>query len=85
MQNYIKLDTDTRTFQEIWNSLSSAEQSNLRTELQAKLGVSRQAIYSWHKKGTHPISGQFRKAVCNVLNKTLVIKSHPVTLFPNAK
>lgn len=85
MQNYIKPDTDTRTFQQIWNSLTSAEQSSLRGDIREKLGFSRQTVYDWHKNGASPKSLALRKVVCRIVNKNLGLKTHYLTLFPNAK
>lgn len=78
---YGKESTDARTFPQIWETLSVAEQSNLRYELTKSGDCSRVSIYNW-SKGTCPISVGLRKKVASTINRTLGLNVSHITLFP---
>jgi len=84
MQNYVKCDTDARTFPEIWGSLNSAEQSDLRYELIKETTCTRQSIDNW-SKGTTPINRKSRRAIAAVIRRKLHLNVNHVTLFPSAR
>ena len=81
MQRYNKETVDARTFPEIWETLSAAEQSNLRYELTKTGDASRTTVYNW-SKGTCPISVGMRKKVASTMNRTLGLNVSHLTLFP---
>ena len=78
---YTKENIDARTFQKIWETLTPAEQSNLRYELTKNGECSRTSVYNW-SKGICPINVALRKKVADKMNKTLGLHVSLITLFP---
>lgn len=78
---YKKENIDARTFPEIWETLTPAEQSELRFELTKNGESSRTSIYNW-SKGKCPINVALRKKVADKMNKTLGLNVSHLTLFP---
>ena len=78
---YTKETIDARTFPQIWETLSAAEQSNLRYELTRNGECSRTSVYNW-SKGMCPISVALRKKVADKMSKTLGLRVSHITLFP---
>lgn len=81
MQRYNKETIDARTFQQIWETLSAAEQSTLRYELTKSGDASRTSVYNW-SKGKNPINVGLRKKVAATMNRTLGLRVSHLTLFP---
>ncbi len=81
MQRYNKETLDARTFQEIWNSLSPEEQSDLRYELTKNGECSRTSLYNW-SKGVAPINVSLRRKVASTMGRILGLRVSHTTLFP---
>ena len=75
---------DTRTFQEIWKSLSPIEQGHLRYQLIRETTYTRQAINAW-TNGAVPINKMARTAVAKVVNRVLGLNTTQALLFPSAR
>lgn len=84
MQEYKKSGIDTRTFPEIWGTLTSAEQAELRDALMKKFSITRQAIHNW-TRGAAPFYRPARVVTAEVIKKTLGYNVSHLTLFPNAR
>lgn len=82
MQKYTEINSDARTFAEIWGGLTAAEQSELRYQLTKNGDCSRVSVYKWAVKGVRPVSLGMRKRVSSIVNRTLGIKTSHITLFP---
>jgi hypothetical protein len=80
MQSKEKNLIDTRTFPQIWASLSPVEQMGLNAIIQDKLGVSRKSVYNWAQGNTKPYI-YIRKSLSNVLKQALGIYTSHQTLF----
>ena len=78
---YRKESIDARTFPQIWETLSAAEQSNLRYELTRSGEASRTSVYNW-SKGICPIAVGMRKKVATTISRTLGLNVSHITLFP---
>ncbi len=78
---YVKEGIDARTFPQIWETLTPAEQSSLREAISNACGVSRTTIYNW-TKGISPVSVRQRKQVATTMGKELGAQFFHVTLFP---
>ena len=72
---------DTRTFQEIWKSLTPVEQGHLRYQLIQDTTYTRQAINAW-ANGSSPINKMARVAVAKTVNKVLGLNTSHTLLFP---
>lgn len=81
MANIVKKELDTRTFPEICASLSNAEWLAIRDRCVIQTGKSESAIYYW-REGKQPVSLMERKAVSEIVNRVLGIKTSHRTLFP---
>jgi len=84
MQMYVKENSDTRTFPEIWETLSIAEQQELRYELTRRGDCTRASVYNW-SKGVCPISIALRKKVAEKINKLFGLNVSHLNLFPLEK
>ncbi len=78
---YDKETIDARTFQEIWKSLTNAEQSELRYELTKNGECSRTSLYNW-SKGVAPINVNLRRKVASTMGRILGLRVSATTLFP---
>ena len=76
---------DARTFAEIWQSLgtSSYEQLDLRDALITRLRVTRQTVNYWGNGRVAPAYEEVKKAIAEVVNKSLGIRTTSRTLFPS--
>jgi hypothetical protein len=81
MANIVKKDLDTRTFPEICASLSKSEWQEIRTSCVMKTGKTESAVYYW-REGKQPVSLMERRAVSDIVNRVLGIKTTHRTLFP---
>ena len=81
MANIAKKDLDTRTFPEICSSLSNAEWLAIRDRYVIQTGMTESAVYYW-REGKQPVSLMERKAVSEIVNRVLGIKTTHRTLFP---
>lgn len=84
MQVYEKSDIDARTFPQIWETLTSAEQAELRDALIKKTSCTRQSIFNW-SNGTSPIYRDIRVKVADTIKKTFGFNVSHLTLFPSAR
>ena len=75
---------DTRTFQEIWKSLTPVEQGHLRYQIIRDTSYTRQAINNW-ANGATPINKMARVAVTRVVNRVLGLNTSHALLFPSAR
>ena len=83
MQVYEKCDIETRTFPEIWASLSQGEREDLTLRLYAaKCCRTRQSIWEWGSGRVKPGAPLIRDAVAKTVSKFTGRKSTPQTLFP---
>ncbi len=78
---YDKETIDARTFPEIWETLSPAEQSELRFQLTRNGDCSRTAVFMW-SKGVMPKSLSVRKKVASTIKSILGLNVRHLTLFP---
>ena len=81
MANIVKKELDTRTFPEICSSLSNAEWLAIRDRCVIQTGKTGSAVYYW-REGKQPVSLMERKAVSEIVNRVLGIKTNHRTLFP---
>ena len=81
MANIVKKELDTRTFPEICASLSNAEWLAIRDRCVIQTGKTESAVYYW-REGKQPVSLMERKAVSEIVNRVLGIKTNHRTLFP---
>lgn len=81
MANIVKKDLDTRTFPQICASLSKSEWQEIRTNCVMKTGKTESAVYYW-REGKQPVSLMERRAVSEIVNRVLGIKTTHRTLFP---
>lgn len=81
MANIVKKELDTRTFPEICASLSNAEWLAIRDRCVLQTGKTESAVYYW-REGKQPVSLMERKAVSEIVNRVLGIKTNHRTLFP---
>lgn len=77
---YEKESIDTRTFPQVWNSLTRTEQAELRDVLTRNGRCSRVSVYRW-TKGASPISPALRREVASVIRKTFGLPVSHMTLF----
>lgn len=85
MQSNTKLDTNTRTFPEIWATMSSQERDDLALALyNAKCCKSRQAIWNWANGKRQPNSPLVKDTVAKVVGKAIGSRVFSHTLFPCA-
>lgn len=82
-QSNAKKTIDTRTFPEIWKSLTLLEQKLLEEKLTKELIVSRQALWLWANGQRNPLP-LYRKAIADILC-SIGIRASMKTLFPNIK
>ena len=81
MANIAKKELDTRTFPQICDSLSSAEWLAIRDRCVLQTGKTESTVYYW-REGKQPASLMERKAVSEIVNRILGIKTNHRTLFP---
>ena len=83
MQSKEIILTNTKTFPEIWSTLTSSEQDDLCIKFyQRKCCKSRQAIYLWSKGQRKPTNPMVRDAIAAIVSKVVGAKCFPDTLFP---
>ncbi len=74
---------DTRTFSEIWKSLTRTEQENLKNALLVKgCTTTRQTINNWANDKKRPSLLPVKKAVAQVVSKVIGSRVSGETLFP---
>ena len=79
----MKNSTDTRSFPEIWATLSKDERDDLSLKFfQKKCCLSRQAVFYWGSGERIPGSPLVRETIAQIVSKTLGTKVYPQTLFP---
>ena len=85
MQKYENITTNTKSFPEIWATLSETEKDDLCIKLyQRKCCKSRQAIRYWGAGARKPSNQIVRNAIAEVVSKQLGAKCYAHTLFPDA-
>lgn len=75
---------DTRTFQEIWKSLTPGQRGYLRYQLIHDTTCTRQTIQNW-AKGVMPVHLRTRDIVARTVSKVLQINTRRNILFPDSK
>ena len=85
MQDKKNNSIDARSFAEIWQSLGtgSYEQLDLRDSLISRLRVTRQTVNYWGNGKVSPAYEEVKKAISEVINKQLGIRTTARTLFPS--
>lgn len=83
IQSNAKKSIDTRTFPEIWKSLTPLEQKLLEEKIMKELIVSRQALWLWANGQRNPLP-LYRKAIADILS-SMGIRTSMKILFPNIK
>lgn len=78
---YNKEDLDARTFPQIWETLTPAEQEELRDRLTRNGDCTRMTLFNW-TRGVRPISLAMRRKVASAMNKYLGLNVSHLTLFP---
>lgn len=76
-----KVQYDTRTFPEIYESLSKLQQCELREEITRHTGASRATIWFWRKGKKIPARLSDRKAVSSCIRRVLGINAPQHILF----
>ena len=85
MQSNENILTNTKSFPEIWQTLSSDEKDNLCILIfQRKCCKSRQAIRQWGAGNRTPRNPIVRDAIAIAVSKAIGQKCYSHTLFPNA-
>lgn len=81
MAKLAKKELDTRTFPEICKSITATEWIEIRNRMFVKLCKTEQTFLNWRNGKTYPLSIIERKAVAEIVNKVLGIKTQHNTLF----
>ena len=83
MENAAKQEICTKTFPEIWESLSKHERSFLRYQLK-KNGCANtdMTIWNWGKDKKRPTSAVVKSAISKTITTFIGKKTSPDTLFP---
>lgn len=81
MQNNTQNQLDARTFPEIWETLTQAEQEEIRDRLTRNGDCTRMSLFNW-TKGVRPNSLALRRKVAAIMNKYLGLNVSHITLFP---
>lgn len=76
-----KKELDTRTFPEICKSITQNEWLEIRNKMFIKLCKTEQTFLNWKKGKTYPPSIIERKAVSEIVNQVLGIRTIHNTLF----
>lgn len=76
-----KVQYDTRTFPEIYESLSKLQQCELRDEIIKRTGAARATLWFWRTGKKIPARPSDRKAVVGSLKKVLGITAQEYLLF----
>ena len=85
MQSKQNNPIDTRSFPEIYNSLTNLQQQDLTVRFfNAGICTCRQAVWQW-SRGTAPRQEISRQAVARILGNYIGAKLPVKTLFPNCK
>ena len=83
MQSKENVLTNTKSFHEIWESLTPDQQDDLTADLfKAKCCKTRQAIWWWHTGKKQPINPLIRETIAKVVSKAIGERVFPHTLFP---
>jgi hypothetical protein len=72
---------DARTFQEIWETLTDYQRTNLKWAIQMNLEVSDQAIRFWRTGKRHPCKAN-RKEIARLTSIVTKTRCKPELLFP---
>lgn len=81
MANLAKKDLDTRTFPQICSGMSSSEWILIRDRIIEKTEKTEQAVYKWRDGKCIPMSIPERKAISEIVNRVLGIRTSHITLF----
>ena len=81
MQMNKKIAEETRTFPEIWKSLTTAQQDHLRSDLTGCLKVTSAAVWYWYNGQRRPDYLR-RKEIARLTSAVIGRKCHPDLLFP---
>lgn len=79
---YNKESIDARTFPQIWETLTPAEQAELRYQLTRNGDCSRTTVFNW-SRGVSPVSIGLRKKVASTMRSALGLNVSHITLFPS--
>lgn len=81
MQKNKKYAEETRTFPEIWKSLTAAQRDHLRDDLTGRLKVTTAAVWYWYKGRRRP-DYQRRRDIAHLTSAVIGRRCHPDLLFP---
>ena len=77
-------EIDTRTFPELWQSLSPAEQGEVRYQIMRDTLCTRQSVHNW-ANGATPIYRDIRIKVAKSITKVLGLNVSHLLLFPDRR
>lgn len=75
-------ETNTKTFSEIYSSLTEGQRADLRLRLVIALGVKDNTLWNWGSGKTNPINQKHREVCAEVLSDVIKQELSPETLFP---
>ena len=81
MANIVKKELDTRTFPEICKACTQTEWLEIRNKIFLKLCKTEQTCLNWRRGKTSPPSLIERKAVAEIVNQVLGVRTFHNTLF----
>jgi len=85
MQVYEKSTTNTKTFPQIWETLTPGEKDDLCIKFyQRKCAKSRQGVWFWAKGMRKPQNPLVRDTIADIVSKFIGEKCFADTLFPRS-
>ena len=81
MQSKEKIIEDSRTFPEIWKSLTEAQKDHLRHDLTGRLKVTNAAVGYWYRGQRRPDFVR-RRDIARLTSAVTGRRCHPDLLFP---
>ena len=79
------METDARTFQQIWDSLGEIQRVQLQERILSKTGASSNTFWFWKKGRAIPASRTDRRTVAREVSIFLGITVHDAILFPRKR
>ena len=76
------MTTDTRTFVEIWNSMTPSQQEELQERIIRDAETNNTTFWFWKAGRSRPGTPLARKIVAGTVSKYLKISVNPAYLFP---
>lgn len=79
------MDTDARTFQQIWESLGEIQRAQLQERILNKTGASSNTFWFWKNGRAVPASRTDRRTIAREVATFLGITTHDAILFPRKR